>query len=135
MKKNMKLRSLLFIALKLALPTSALAFSNAENKADILGLGLTSCADFAKYYQKNPAQVESAFFDWFAGFATGANGAMDVMGHPEQKKNLHMRPADTKRFLRVYCDQHPLATYLQASIDVMLSLPDLIEQPTQEPLK
>jgi hypothetical protein len=74
------------------------------------GVGNHSCAQFAKFYRNDakPTVVELTFFSWAQGFMTGWNVAMsDEKGRVDVDLSA-MRPDDQKKFLRDYCDKHPL---------------------------
>jgi hypothetical protein len=51
---------------------------------------------------------------------------MSVNGKPRRNITA-MSISDQKRFLRSYCDQHPLGSNIDAAVDLMLNLPIMDE--------
>lgn len=83
------------------------------------GLGIKSCAEFARLYAVNPEPTETLYFAWAEGFMSGINAealsehlaARDIEGGDETA-------AQYKLIIRSYCNAHPLASYSAAVIDL-----------------
>jgi len=92
------------------------------SKADFayMGVGATSCGKLAQDYQRNPGQTEGAMMTWAEGFMSGA-----TMGFtPGQYRDLQAMTAEAQEeSLRNYCDEHPMAEFIKAAIDLYLKLP------------
>jgi hypothetical protein len=88
------------------------------------GLGIKSCAEFARTYAANPEVTETLYFAWAEGFMSGINvkalsehlTARDIEGSDEKM-------AEYKSIIRSYCNAHPLATYSAAVVDLYVTLP------------
>jgi hypothetical protein len=81
-----------------------------------IGPGAGTCAEFAA----NPRE-ESFYYTWAQGFLGGRNADREL--HKEETINLAvMSPAEQKRFLRNYCDQHSLAEYTSAVVNLEAAL-------------
>lgn len=99
-----------------------------DHKADLIGVGIASCTDFANDYKKNPALTDLVYYSWFTGFMTGMNSALGSSERPELVRNVAAKSGDTmKRDLRQYCNDHPLSDYAHAALSVMSDLPILNE--------
>jgi hypothetical protein len=88
------------------------------------GVGMHSCAEFAKLYASNPSMAEDIYFTWAQGFMSGLNMASAVQNGVD--RNLGGTSADMsaqKVRIRSFCDSHPLAQYGLAVIDLYNSLP------------
>jgi hypothetical protein len=104
-----------------ALRISALALASAigaadakeKNEAAAMGAGITTCAEFAKAYQKDPDYVEQLFFTWAQGYFSGRNLEQLARG---ESQNLNSIPLERQRaILRRYCNDHPLAYFVDAA--------------------
>ena len=92
----------------------------AEGKhADARGLGLTSCAEYAKAYRTSPDATDYFFLTWAFGFISGVNAASEAAYLDLGAKT----PDEMKRFLRMYCNDHPLANFGEAAGELLKSLP------------
>jgi hypothetical protein len=47
--------------------------AHTEETIETMGLGLQSCAKFAKAFQTNPEPTEAMYFSWAVGFMSGMN--------------------------------------------------------------
>jgi hypothetical protein len=96
--------------------------SSAHAEAVAAGVGVRTCAQFAEDYKHSPANAETIYTNWALGFLSGMNAAGDATGKP--RRDLEAMSPDSKRqFMRDYCDQHPLQFYLEAVLQLGLSLP------------
>lgn len=112
----MRYRLLLFAALLIGAEASQAA---ERSTGPMSGAGTDSCADFAARYSRNPGLVEAAYFSWAQGFMAGIN----VVKAPNFRDVNAVPIEEQKTRLRRYCDQHPLADYWEAVIDLYGSLP------------
>ena len=92
----------------------------AEGKhGDTRGLGVASCAQYGKAYQKNPNETDRVYLTWAFGYITGAN----VMSEAAYFDLGAKTPDEMKRFLRQYCNDHPLTNFADAAMELLKSLP------------
>ena len=92
----------------------------AEEKADMLGFGSTSCSEFAKEYRRNPVAIENWYYVWYTGFVTGMNTALSIVDRGELKRNVAAKSMDiARRELRQYCNDNPLSDFAHAALHVM----------------
>ncbi|MCS3689081.1 hypothetical protein [Bradyrhizobium elkanii] len=96
--------------------------ANAKEPADMAGIGTASCAEFAQDYYHNPAVAETAYTDWLLGFLTGANITASALNKPERNIGA-WSIRDIKSNMRDYCNDHPLASYIEAAIELFKQLP------------
>jgi hypothetical protein len=110
------------VALLLLLPSAA------RTEIGAMGMGTDSCANFGKNYQHNPESIEAAYFTWAQGFINGAN--ITLRATRQRTRLMDGMPlADQKRFIRQYCDDHPLSSYLSGVIELMGKFPSAAEMP------
>ena len=107
------------VALALAMliqPTS----SRAE---DVLyaGLGALTCGQISEMYRQNPSVVEAVMMSWSQGFMSGVNVSIAKnVGH----RDLGGIMVDVqKTSLRNYCNDHPLAEFWEAVMDLYNKFP------------
>ena len=86
---------------------------------DTRGLGLTSCAEYAKEYRTNPNATDRFFMTWVYGFISGVN----AVGYAAYFDLGAKTPDEMKRFLRQYCNDHPLTNFADAAMELLKSLP------------
>jgi hypothetical protein len=106
----MRLWPSLLIAAMCAMP-----FSGEAQQLGAYGIGIHSCAEFAKLYAANPKVTENVYYAWAEGFISGLN--MSAIAN-----NLSYRTpepgGDNMRYymlyIRSYCDSHPLSPYYGA---------------------
>jgi hypothetical protein len=109
--------------IKLAIGATAimlLMFSGAIGEEMALtGVGTSSCSEVLRYYSKaNPAGVELVFFSWAQGFMAGWN--VGLADQKDLKIDLSMmNDDDQKKYLREYCDQHPMKKYVDGVVALM----------------
>jgi hypothetical protein len=61
--------------------------------------------------------TENTYFDWAEGFMSGMNW-IDVKHDRTSKDIMSLSTADQKQLIRNYCNEHPLASFWEAVIDV-----------------
>lgn len=92
--------------------------------ADSLGRGIGSqtCAQFAEQYRGSPQTADLAYMSWAQGFTTGFN--FSLAGSKNVFRDLDTKSFETQAtYLRQYCNDHPLATFFQAVVDLFSTLP------------
>lgn len=104
----------------------AAVLASGSSKADddyvVVGGGAQSCGEFGQLYGQNPAVTEQSFYTWAVGFMSGWNMAASWAGTPERNLSAESAAAEMQD-LREYCDEHPLATYMEAVEVVFFKLP------------
>lgn len=86
------------------------------------GVGTTSCSQYAQLHKVNPKVTEQVFAAWAQGFMTGFNFST--------VRERHFRDMSVKTIeaqnehIRLYCNGHPLASYVQAVLDFFATLPE-----------
>jgi hypothetical protein len=96
--------------------------------ASAVGSGVSSCAEFAEEYRQSPREVEVVYFAWAQGYMTGLN-VMSAGQNQNQnimpfiRDLLAKRPIEQQQYIRFWCSQHPLSSYLEAVFDLWGSLP------------
>jgi hypothetical protein len=101
---------------------------HAEEPTDTMGLGLQSCAQFAKAYKANPEPTEAMYFSWAVGFMSGMNIA--AAANNVNLRNLGAMSFEEKqRFMRRFCDQNPLKSYMSGVIELYKAL--AVSQPAR----
>lgn len=95
----------------------AITFTQAEDAKDMAAMGWGSsstCAEFANMYRGNP---QEHFFNWAQGFMSGLNFA--AIGRTGMSMNMGSMSTDQQeRAIRAYCNEHPLANYIDAVLDL-----------------
>jgi hypothetical protein len=93
---------------------------------DAAGLGLVSCAVFAKEYGNSPDYAETMWFSWLQGYMSGMNAVLKFNG--QARRNLGgVTPEEKKQFVRRFCNAHPLDYYITGAKLLFLSLPVVSE--------
>jgi hypothetical protein len=114
------MRNTIFVALAAALAFRLMTYSVWAASVGG-GVGVRTCAEFAKDYQGNPSN-EIIYVNWALGMLTGMNAVNEVSGNP--RRDLAAISFEAKKeFMREYCDQHPLQLYMQGVAAMGLSLP------------
>ena len=84
------------------------------------GAGAATCAKFAKAYAAAPQVTEDLYYSWALGFLTGLN-----VENPAPRfavlnaTSRHVQIGE----IRDYCNRHPTAQYIDAVINLYLSMP------------
>jgi hypothetical protein len=94
------------------------------------GPGIFSCTEYANIYRGDPKFAENHWFAWAQGFMSGLNFA--AIGQTGISMNLNSMSIDQQqRALRAYCNDHPLANYIDAVLDLYNRLS--LNKPIQKP--
>jgi hypothetical protein len=111
----------ILIAMALAL---AVLIQPTGSKADYAyaGMGATACGKIAQDYQRNPKEIEGLMMTWAQGFMSGANASETK--HSGHHRDLQAMTIEAQQeSLRTYCDEHPMAEFVKAAIDLWNKLP------------
>jgi hypothetical protein len=92
------------------------------------GFGAKSCGNFAIEYKKYPEVTEGVYFAWAQGFMSGANITEMASNRPSRDLNSKS-VSDQQSFLRIYCNDHPLADFWRAVMALYASLAISKKQP------
>jgi hypothetical protein len=93
-----------------------------------MGIGTSTCTQFANLYKGNPQFAENLYFTWAQGFLSSWN--MNQMVTKQPYWNLgSLTTTEQETLLRQYCDQHPLGNFVDAIFDLLTHL----EMKTQGP--
>lgn len=88
-----------------------------EQEVAMIGVGTSTCAQFAQLYRTDPARTDEIFLQWAHGFLSGMNAGFLTQG--KQTFNiLSVSISDQQFFFRQYCDQHPLENFASAVLDL-----------------
>jgi hypothetical protein len=74
--------------------------------ADSQGAGLSSCAEFTRFYRQNPTVADGLYSAWMSGFLTGLNLMSEGKGDGYRDVGPNSVPSQMK-WMRRYCSQHP----------------------------
>jgi len=85
------------------------------------GAGASTCGGFAKAYAHDP-QNEYIFFSWAQGYMSAVNDTLAATGI-HNYRDLAGETANQMARIRLYCNDHPLADYDIAVMDLYDSLP------------
>jgi hypothetical protein len=102
------------------------ALSATQTRADdsitqvAMGSGMETCGKFAQRYAQNTV-VEEIYFQWAQGFMTGMNVGKVV--NTGVVRDLNSEPTiDQMAAIRQFCNDHPLASYQDAVVDLLSHL-------------
>ena len=90
--------------------------ASATDGKTLRGPGARTCEEFAFNLRVN-LNTETTYSDWAEGFISGMNWT-DVMNGHTAKNIMALSVADQKQVIRNYCNEHPLASYWEAVIDL-----------------
>jgi hypothetical protein len=85
-----------------------------------IGIGNTSCAQFADLYRDAPGETDSVFYSWAMGVMSGLNVSLR-----EERANLmpHNFGADAQKgYIRGFCDERPSDLYVDAVLELYATL-------------
>jgi hypothetical protein len=96
---------------------------NQPAKAEMLqGIGSTNCGEFAKMYRGDPKETELFYFGWAQGFMSALNFSNAIADDYLVFRDLGSTK-EQMATIRTYCNQHPLADYYSAVLEVYKTLP------------
>jgi hypothetical protein len=98
--------------------------AGAQQHYDVRGVGVSSCAEYANIYRKGPDETDAMFSVWAMGYISGINTGFENDFFDPNAKSLD----EMTRYLRRYCDIHPLANYRDGVLEFMKSLPIIPRQ-------
>jgi len=82
-----------------------------------MGIGVSTCAQFADLYRLDSSSAEDYYFSWAQGFLSGWNAAQLAAKEPTwDLASLDIKAQEA--YLRSYCDQHPLGNFLDAIMNL-----------------
>jgi hypothetical protein len=84
------------------------------------GVGAATCGRIAQGYRQNPTLQEAMMMSWAQGFMSGVNVSLGGAGHSDLGAITFEAQ---KASLRNYCDEHPLAEFWEAVIDLYKKFP------------
>ena len=103
------------------------AVAGEHQTAVVMGAGMSSCAEFARDYKRDPDNTMLLYFSWAQGLMSASNAMKKVINQPQHDLN-GMSLSDQMNDLRYFCDQRPLATFGDAAIALFNKLPKLPPQ-------
>ena len=86
-----------------------------------MGFGTSTCTQFANQYKSDPQWAETNYFTWAQGFMSGWNMAQVAAKQPTVNLAA-MSAAMQQQDIRSYCDQHPLASFIHATLNLLATL-------------
>jgi len=95
-----------------------------ENKAVLMGVGTTTCAQYADEYRRNPTGADPVFFSWAQGFMSGLNMTQMALKRPTHDLGAWTL-LDQQARLRELCEKTPLLPYAYAVEDLMKAFPEV----------
>jgi hypothetical protein len=104
----------------ISLAVFVLGFSASASAAeyDIMGIGTQTCGQYADVYRMSPTVADNSYFSWAQGYMSGIN--LGFIANGGKSKNLNsISPEEQRHTLRQYCDEHPLAQYNKAVLDLL----------------
>ena len=89
-----------------------------------MGYGANSCAKYGEAYKLHPDEAEALYFAWALGYMSGMN--MTARAFNRVARNLAATSQDEqRRFLRQWCDAHPMANYSDGVFELLKTLPEV----------
>jgi hypothetical protein len=112
----MKLICSIALALALLIPPTG-------SRADYgyAGIGAVTCGKIAQDYQRNPTGIDHMMLGWAQGFMSGLNMASLQNGQYRDLAAMTIEAEEAS--LRNYCDEHPMAEFWKAAVDLYFKLP------------
>jgi hypothetical protein len=93
----------------------------AEGKLGIVGgVGALSCAKYAQMYRVDHVHTDRVFGAWMHGYISGINVARGDGIYSDMGART---PEEMIKFLRKYCNDHPLGNFLDGANELWKSLP------------
>ena len=109
------------IAIVIAATLSCLVWVARAEEIAGTGVGNRTCADFAKNYRNTatPIIIENIFFSWAQGFMAGWNVALSDVQKELTVDLSALKTDEQKKYLRDFCDKHPLKNYMDGVMGLM----------------
>jgi len=101
----------------------ALLIQPTGSRADFAyaGIGATACGKIAQDYPKNPTGFDKMMLGWAQGFMSGVNMASLQNGQYRDMAAMTIEAQEAS--LRSYCDEHPMAEFWKAVMDLYFKFP------------
>jgi hypothetical protein len=94
----------------------------AASEIAFMGVGVSTCAQFAKDVRADPETIEGIYFTWAQAYMSGINSVL--MSEKKYAHNLAAKSVETQKdFIRRFCDQRPLVPYHWAVMNLVRTLP------------
>jgi hypothetical protein len=88
----------------------------------ISGVGSVSCGKIAEEYWKTPKDIERLMMYWAQGFMNGAN--LEHVSNAGEYRDLGAMTIEAQEHSLIdYCNEHPMAEFSKAVIDLYRKLP------------
>ena len=118
-----RIASIALVAASLvAVPVAAVGAEPSNSELIMMGVGTRTCGEFLGAYQSDPEVVEFAFLSWAQGYMSAANDAVKNAvggGGTYHNRDLNSIPIEVQKYaIRSYCNENPLALYLDAILDL-----------------
>lgn len=94
-----------------------------------MGDGTELCANYVKLYALDPTHTESVYFSWAEGYMSARNIDTFVADKWAFRDLSVWSVEEQKRFIRQYCDNHPLAEFSKAVKTLYEQFPLRTDQP------
>jgi len=102
----------------------SMATISASAETAFWGVGAKTCGVFANYYKINPKLADDLYFSWAQGFLSGINyKSIVVNGDSRDLSSIDIEQQMTH--VRKYCDERPLADFIDAVMDLYKDLPEI----------
>ena len=114
------------LAITVSVLSMMLAGSGSADPHFLQGAGTVTCGKFAADYQKSPEVFEDTYFTWAQGFMSATNAHLVSVDNSSQMRDLNGWSHERQlRYIRDYCDKHPLQMYIEAVRGLFWSLPTI----------
>jgi hypothetical protein len=112
-------RSLLIMKVVVATASSLWVWTTTASSESLVwnGAGIRSCTQYAQNVRSGGEDMRSFFFTWAQGFMSGLNASLLVSSQTpvnQAAKSVN----DQQAFIDRYCDQKPLADYVNAVLSL-----------------
>lgn len=96
---------------------------SASAQTVLWGVGAKTCGIFASNYLINPKLADDVYHSWAQGFMSGLNYAK--VAAAGDSRDLSAMPTDEQMArIKKYCNERPLADYVDAVMDLYKNLPE-----------
>lgn len=103
-------------------------FAEEREQADAMGAGISTCAEFAEHYRRDPTNVMGSYFSWAQGFMSASNLLKHALNQPQRALNGLPISEQLDR-LRTFCDRRPLAHFGDGVVELFNQLPAINVRP------